>query len=63
MADSDNGKAAPGPGGGPQVNVRWLDARTLEVRYDSRARIFLQKARHDDTDVKYVAETAPRSNQ
>jgi hypothetical protein len=61
VVDSDHGKAAAGPGGGPNVTVRWVDARTLEIRYDSRSRIFTQQVRHDDTDIKYIADTAGAS--
>ena len=57
-ADSDHGKAPAGPGGGPNVTVSWLDKRTLEIRYDGHARIFAQDTRHDDTDIRYVADTA-----
>jgi hypothetical protein len=57
VTDSDHGKAAAGPGGGPNVTVRWLDKRTLEIRYDARARIFSQDSRHDDTEIRYIADT------
>jgi hypothetical protein len=63
VTDSDHGKAAWSAGGRPIVIVRWLDKRTLEVRYDSRARIFAQEIRHDDTDIKYVADTSVRATQ
>ncbi|HET7464235.1 MAG TPA: hypothetical protein VFJ82_23460 [Longimicrobium sp.] len=56
VADGDHGRAPEGPGGGPAVRVQWLDRRTLEVRYDGRARIFKRDARHDDTDVRFVAD-------
>jgi hypothetical protein len=61
VADADHGRAPEGPGGGPAVHVQWLDRRTLEVRYDGRARIFKRDARHDDTDVRFVADP-PRGN-
>jgi len=57
-ADGDHGRAPAGPGGGPVVHVRWLGRRTLEVRYDGRARIFKRDARHDDTNVRFVADPA-----
>ena len=63
VVDSDHGKAIAGPGGGPRVAVRWLDRRTLEIHYDSRARIFAQEKRQDDTDIRYVADTAARTSQ
>lgn len=59
VADGDHGRAAAaGPGGGPRVAVRWLDRRTLEVRYDGHARVVSRDARHDDTDVRFVADSA-----
>jgi hypothetical protein len=59
VADDDHGRASPaGPGGGPRVTVRWIDRRTLEVRYDGRARVFTRDARHDDTDIHFVADSA-----
>jgi hypothetical protein len=63
VVDSDHGKGDPGPGGGPAVTIRWLDRRTIEVHYDSRARIFTQERRHDDTDIRYVADTSVRTGQ
>jgi hypothetical protein len=56
VADTDHGKAPSGPSGGPIVSVRWLDARTVEIRYDPRARVFKQIARHDDTEVRYAPD-------
>jgi hypothetical protein len=57
-ADGDHGRAPTGSGGGPAVRVRWLDQRTLEVRYDGRARVLRRDARHDDTDVRFVVDSA-----
>ena len=54
VADADHGRAPAGPGGGPDVVVRWLDSHTLEVHYDHRARVFTRSARHDDIDVRFV---------
>jgi hypothetical protein len=56
VADTDHGRAPAGPGGGPQVRVRWFDRRTLEIRYDGRAHVVSRDARHDDTNVRFVAE-------
>lgn len=57
VADADHGRAPAGPGGGPDVMVRWLDSHTLEVRYDRRARVFTRSARHDDIDVRFVSDS------
>jgi hypothetical protein len=54
VADGGHGRALEGPA----VRVRWLDRRTLEVHYDGRARIFKRDARHDDTDVRFLADPA-----
>ena len=40
IADTDHGKARDGQGGGPVVTAHWIDARTLEIQYDSAARVF-----------------------
>jgi hypothetical protein len=40
------------------VRVRWLDRRTLEVRYDARVRVLRREVRHDDTDVRFVVDSA-----
>jgi hypothetical protein len=55
VADADHEKAPGGSGGGPVVAARWLDARTLQIRYDDGARVFQRSARHDDIDVRYIA--------
>jgi hypothetical protein len=55
VAETHDEKAPGGPGGGPVVVARWLDARTLEIRYDDRARVFQRSASRDDIDVRYVA--------
>jgi hypothetical protein len=63
VVDSDHGQANAGPGGGPSVTVRWLDSRTLEINYDGRVRVFAQEKRHDDTDIRYMPDTAVRTTQ
>ena len=63
VVDSDHGRAIAGPGGGPGVTVRWLDRRSVEVHYDAHARVFAQEKRHDDTDIRYVADTAAHTSQ
>ena len=58
IADTDHGKIPSGRGGGPAVEVTWLDSRTLQIRFRAGARIFKQDSRHDDIDVRFVADTA-----
>jgi hypothetical protein len=58
MVDRFEAGVRAGPGGGPRVTVRWLDNRTLEVRYDARARVLGSPVLlRDDTDVLLVADS------
>lgn len=57
-ADTDLGRSPAGGPGGPRVDVRWLDARTLEIRYEARARVLRREPRYGDTEVRYVASLA-----
>ena len=59
VADTDHGKAPSGKEGGPTVKARWLDNRTLEVRYHPRARLIKNATRHDDIDIRYVPDSLP----
>ena len=61
VVDDDHRKVPAGPGGGPAVTVRWLDARTVEVHYDKRARVFHQALRHDDTEIRYTSDSTSES--
>lgn len=56
IADTDHDKIPATRGGGPAVLAEWIDARTVRIRYQPGARIFKQDARHDDTDIRYVAD-------
>ncbi len=56
-ADTDHGRAPPARWGGPDVRVRWLDARTLEVRHHPRARVFGKETRREDLRVRYVRDS------
>jgi hypothetical protein len=40
VADTDHGRAEPGPGRGPAVEVTWLNAQELLVLHDAAARVF-----------------------
>lgn len=62
-ADTDHGKAPSGPGGGPAVGVRWIDRRTLEIRYHPAARTFGREVRHDDIDIRYVVDSTSASTR
>ena len=54
VVDSDHGRAAPGPGGGPWVEAQWLSSDSLLIRYDDRARIFQQSIVAGGISVRYV---------
>ncbi len=40
IADTDHGRAPAAAHGGPTLDVRWIDERTVELGYDSRTRVF-----------------------
>ena len=57
--DSD-GKAAPGPGGGPVVKARWLSEQNVEIEYDELARTFLKNTKVGNVEVTYKPAHYPR---
>ena len=59
VADSDHGQAPAGPGGGPAVEVRWIDAAQLEVRHDRRARVFRADSLVHGVKIRVVAIDPP----
>jgi hypothetical protein len=60
VADGNIVPAPSGPGGQPRVAVRWLDRRTLEVRYDHRARVLDKPVLLDEEiDVHFVPDSTP----
>ena len=54
IADTDRGKVAAGPGGGPTVQVRWLSEDRLEVAYPTGTRVFKQEPARGKVKVEYV---------
>jgi len=54
VVDSDDGRAAPGPGGGPWVEAQWLSPDSMLIRYDVEARIFQQSIVVGRVKVRYV---------
>ena len=58
IADTNHGNAPAEPGGGPQVDIRWVASDTLEVRYDGRARVFAREAQHAGVAVRYVVDSS-----
>jgi hypothetical protein len=53
VADTDHGAAPSGPGGGPVVEVAWLDESRLVIRHDPRARVFHSEPRAGAVQVTY----------
>jgi hypothetical protein len=53
-SDANHGKASRGPGGGPNVTVRWLSDDMLEVSYQSGTRVFRREPSLDGIRVQYV---------
>ena len=59
IADTNNGTAASGAGGGPIVRVEWLAPKRLRILHDSGTRIFSSEKTVNGVDLEYsVAETA-----
>ena len=52
-ADTDHGKAASGPGGGPSVQVRWISDVEMEISHDSNARVFTRERVVKSIQVRY----------
>ncbi|MCE7044147.1 hypothetical protein [Dyadobacter sp. CY312] len=56
VADDDHGKARSHPSFDTliDVNIEWLDNRTVKITYDKLARVFEEDERVDGIDIKYV---------
>lgn len=59
IADTDRGLAPAGPGGGPVVEVRWVKPAELEVRHDSRARVFRADSLVTGVRIRFVTIARP----
>jgi hypothetical protein len=57
VADTNEGKSPPGPGGGPPVEVEWKGESSLNITYDNRARVFLRKDSQNGVTVTYSERT------
>jgi hypothetical protein len=62
IADTDHGMAPTGPGGGPDVSVRWVDASTVEISYNARARVFHKAARQGGIEVRFATSPSGPSH-
>ena len=54
VADTDHGRASPGIGGGPKVQVEWVGRNRLRVIHDPRARVFKAVEKVAAARVEYV---------
>ena len=48
------GAGPTGPGGGPEVRVRWIDSRTVELSHHRDAQVLLAKQSHGGISIRYV---------
>lgn len=58
-SDTDHNDAVAVADRGPRVAARWIDSRTIEIRYDIHARVLTRVDRHDDTDIRFIADVGP----
>lgn len=55
LADRNHGKAPAGPGGGPEVMLRWMSDGEIEIQHHDLARVFRKNASADGVDIKYIS--------
>ena len=55
VADTNDGAAPSGPGGGPRVRVRWIDGNHLEVAHHPRVHASQKESEHGPIRITYVA--------
>lgn len=58
IADTDHGDASSGPGGGPEVRMRWDGPKQVTIQHHARARVFLSERIHEGVALTYVASLA-----
>lgn len=54
IADTNRGAAPAGKGGGPELRVRWIDTRTIELAHHRAARVFEARSEHGGIKIRYV---------
>ncbi len=52
-ATTDRGAAPAGKGGGPELRVRWIDHRTVELGYHRAADVW-KRTQHRGITIRYV---------
>jgi hypothetical protein len=53
VIDSDHGRAPRGPGGGPVIEAIWIAPDSLVLRFDARARVFVQQTMAGRVVIRY----------
>jgi hypothetical protein len=53
-ADTNRGAAPDGPGGGPEVLVRWTAPTQVEIAHHAKARVFAKETRVGFVHIKYA---------
>jgi hypothetical protein len=53
VADTNRGRAPSGPGGGPEIFVRWVSDNKLEIRHHRLARVIRADSRSKGINVTY----------
>jgi len=53
IADTDHGTAPEGPGGGPELRVRWDGPKTLLLQHHAKARVFKAERLLNGVEVGY----------
>jgi hypothetical protein len=59
VADTDHDRAPAGPGGGPAVEIRWIQNAQLEIRHDARVRVFKADSLVGDVKIRFVTIAPP----
>ncbi len=54
VAHSNHAAAPDGPGGGPELRVRWIDATHVELSYHAYARVSRSEASRGGVRISYV---------
>ena len=53
VADTDHGIAPSGPGGGPELRVRWEGPKRLLLQHHAKARVFKAELRFNAIEIRY----------
>lgn len=53
VADTNRGNAPAGPGGGPEIRLRWLSDSSLEIQHHRLARVIREDSKFKSVKVTY----------